>query len=133
MNLNALKHEKVRVMLGEGGAPPETLDKMEVIVKEYTANVLELRRLGYNGQVFDATIPVAKSEEQILEEDAQVDKLIDEKRLGSAGGMFKAGIVVANCDVVVKAAAKKKAMEVEKQKKKLEEKELKELKQLVRD
>ena len=131
MNRNALKHEKVR--LGEGGAPPETLDKMEVIVKEYTANVLELRRLGYNGQVFDATIPVAKTEEQILEEDAQVDKLIDEKCLGSAGGMFKAGIVVANCDVVVKAAAKKKAMEVEKQKKKLEEKELKELKQLVRD
>ena len=120
-------------MLGEGGAPPETLDKMEVLVKEYTANVLELRRLGYNGQVFDATIPVAKTEEQILEEDAQVDKLIDEKRLGSAGGMFKAGIVVANCDVVVKAAAKKKAMEVEKQKKKLEEKEFQELKQLVRD
>jgi len=60
-----------------------------------------------------------------LDEDAQVEKLIEEKRLGSAGGLFKAGIIVANSNVVVKAAARKRAMAAEKERKKLEDKELK--------
>jgi hypothetical protein len=125
MNRNALSHKKVRYELGEGGAPSEQLERMELLTKDYVENALELRRMGYNGQVLDAKIPVAKTAEQILDEDAQVEKLIEEKRLGSAGGLFKAGIIVANSNVVVKAAARKRAMAAEKERKKLEDKELK--------
>ena len=123
MTGNAALDSKVRHELGEGGAPAESTNNIEKLVDDYANIGRQLTQLGYNGEVLDLEPPVAKNAALLADEDAEVDYIVKNRLINKAGGLFKAGLQIANCRAVIRAAKriaeedKLKALEVEQKKK----------------
>jgi hypothetical protein len=120
MTRNAVNDERVRFESGEGGAPPEMARRMELLVEDYHDHKKTLDILGFNGNTLDIEIPVAlTSDKEITEdEEKQIDEIIKKKAIAKSGKLFKMGIHIANCKVVLEAQKRLKALEVEAKKKK---------------
>jgi len=58
----------------------------------------------YNGEVLDLEPPVAKNAVLLADEDAEVDYIVKNRLINKAGGLFKAGLQIANSRVVIRAA-----------------------------
>ena len=63
-----------------------------------------LYRLGFNGGMFDIKPRVAEKIVTPETDEAAVQSIIDNKAINRPGGLFKLGIFVANCGVVMEAA-----------------------------
>ena len=63
-----------------------------------------LSRLGFNGGMFDIKPQVAEKIVSLETDEAAVQAIIDNKAINRPGGLFKLGILVANCGVVMGAA-----------------------------
>ncbi len=123
MTGNAALDPKVQHELGEGGAPAELTSKMEKLVDDYADIGWQLTQLGYNGEVLDLEPPVATNSALLADEDAEVDYIVKKRLINKAGGLFKAGLQIANSRAVIRAAKriaeedKLKALEAEQKKK----------------
>ena len=104
MTGNASNDPKVRHELGDGGAPQEALTRMEKLVGDYDACAAELTRMGYNGGVLDLKPRVVSTTTFQKDEDEQIKHIMKNKLMTSAGGLYKSGILIANCDVLLKAS-----------------------------
>lgn len=119
MTRASLNDPKVRIELGEGGAPEEDGKRLELLVEEYEQAERTLTRLGFNGRILNVEPPRAKPREFFATEEAQIQAIIDNKTINKAGGLFKIGVHIANCNVVLEAHRRiKKAEEEEKKRKK---------------
>ena len=103
MTRNAVNDPKVRYELGEGGAPEEDLGRMEMLVSEYEEAGTLLSRLGFDGGMFDIKPRVAEKIVAPETDKATVQAIIDNEAINRPGGMFKLGILVANCGMVMEA------------------------------
>ena len=123
MTGNAANDPKVRYELGDGGAPQEALTRMNKLVEDYSTSATTLTRQGYNGGVLDLKPRVVVENTVLADNEAQVDHIVKNKLITSAGGLYKAGIVIANCDVVIDAS-KRSAVEAEELKEKAVQKKI---------
>ena len=85
---------------------------MEMLVLEYEEEGVILSRLGFNGGMFDIKPQVAEKIVPPETDDAAVQAIVDNKAINRPGGMFKLGILVANCGVVMEAAKSIEAKEI---------------------
>jgi hypothetical protein len=77
---------------------------MNKLVEDYSTSAATLTAQGYNGGVLDLK-PCVVVEHTVSAPDneAQVEHIIQNKLFTSAGGLYMAGIIIANCDVVIDA------------------------------
>jgi len=98
----ATKDPKVRHELGEGGAPPAAAKRLAVLNKEYKI-AAKTDGDGYNGTMLDFELPKVKKKPVFRDEETRIQHIVDNKLLNKAGGLYKTGLIVANCRVVVEA------------------------------
>jgi len=103
---NVVLDPKVRHELGEGGAPEEQLVRMEQLVKDYNDSVQRLTDLGFNGEVLDLKPKTVTANSSALtrDENELVEEILSKRLISKAGGLFKAGVIIANCKAVTVAA-----------------------------
>jgi hypothetical protein len=104
MTGNAALDPKVRYELGEGGAPEEAQKRMKLLVDDYEKCGKELDRLGFNGGVMDLEAREVEEIDIPEDEEALIQHIVDNKLINTAGGLFKCGIQIANCRVVMEAS-----------------------------
>ena len=103
-----MRHE-----LGEGGDPKEQRVQLEKLCEDYATSAKKLTDMGLNGEVLDlkartvsATTSVTADEEELI------GRIVDKKLITKAGGLFKCGVIIANCCAVTAATKKVKELEV---------------------
>ena len=114
MTRNALNNPKVRYELGEGGAPQEAGERMELLVKDYEELRESLGNLGFNSGVLDLKAREVVPREFPPDEEAAIQALLDNKSMNRAGGLFNIGCHVANSRVVLEAGRRLAVIEKEK-------------------
>ena len=97
MTGNAVNDPKVRHELGDGGAPPEAAIRMKALSVEYRKTARVLTGMGFNGAVLDVKLPKAKKAVVYEDNEARIQHMIDNRCMNKAGGLFKTGLIVANC------------------------------------
>lgn len=86
---NALKHKKVRHMLGDGGANSEMKETLESVVEQYAKLKGEIKEYGINDFVFRSSIQVHKKHPSTAKtEEEQIKTLVEGKGAFSAGGQW---------------------------------------------
>jgi len=63
--------------------------------------------LGFNGEVLDLkpkTVAANSSSALTMEEEDLIEEIVGKKIISLAGGLYKAGVVIANCRAVTQAA-----------------------------
>ena len=95
---------KVRHKLGAGGTPQESLVQMEELVKDYAQSGKKFMEMGYNGEILDLQPRIVIDYICPPTEEAQIEHIVKNKLVSSAGGLFKAGILIANSQVVLEGA-----------------------------
>ena len=114
MNRNACNDEKVRYELGEGGAPPDASNRLELLEADYMKFARELDELGFNGDILDLKLPVYKPPAPAaLNNEELAKQLVEKKALSKAGRSFKLGCHVITAGPVVLAAKMQKKLEEE--------------------
>jgi len=114
MTRNALHDPKVRWEWGEGGAPEEASERMELLLKEYKEGGKKLTDMGFNGDVLDLEPVRVEEAEPLAGQEERVQAIINGNTMSKAGRLNKIGIKIANCDDMLEAkrrmdeAAKKK-------------------------
>ncbi len=88
---------------GEGGAPQEAQDWMHSLVDEYNDIGSRLKTSGLNGDVLSLAPWIVNQEPLPVDEEAQVEKILQNKGMTKAGKLYKAGIVMANSRVILEA------------------------------
>ena len=68
--------------------------------------------MGYNGELLDCKLPKVKNQPVFCDEEAQIQHIIDNKLLNKARGLYKTGLIVANCRVVVEAGKRMAELEM---------------------
>lgn len=84
-------------------------------MEEYGSRGDALTRLGYNGGILNLKPSEVVEHPLPPNEEAQVDHIIKNNLMTSNGGLYWAGVIIANCDVFV--AASKQASKVEEERK----------------
>jgi hypothetical protein len=125
MTGRATEDPKVRHELGEGGAPPAVAKCMAALDKEYKIAAKTMTGMGYNGTMLICELPKVKKKPVFCDEEARIQHIVDNKLLNKAGGLYKTGLIVENCRVVVEvgkrmAELKKKTKAKTEQKKNTE-------------
>ena len=109
MSRNSLNHPKVRWELGEGGAPEEATVRLELLVDDYNERARMLNANGFNGDILDLEPRRVEENTEIgADEEAQIQQILKNKAVNAAGGLFKAGIIVANGRVILEAAKRQR-------------------------
>jgi hypothetical protein len=93
----------VRHEIGEQGEAKSA--ELEDLHQDQYDHLVSLARCrGFNAGVFDASIPVAKRMERVVDEEEQVNQLLETKSALSAGGIWNiCGTRIANANVVLRA------------------------------
>ena len=110
--------------MGEGGAPEEATVRLQLLVDDYNERANKLTEIGFNGAVPDLEPRRVEENTEIpADEEAQIQQILKNKAVNTAGGLFKASVIVANGRVILEAARRqgaetKKADGVKVQKKK---------------
>ena len=123
MTGNAVNDPKVRYELGEGGAPEEATRRIELLVADYEECVHTLNKLGLNGNVLDLQPRTVEDDKYPSDEEKQIEHIVKNKLINKSGGLFRSGIIIANCRVVTEAGSRAQVIE-EKAKKEKEKKKI---------
>ena len=83
MNCNARNDSKVRYEFGEGGAPEEASNHMDILVSEYEEAGRTLTRLGFNGGLLDIKAKVVEKIIPPVNDEAAVQAIIDNKAINN--------------------------------------------------
>ena len=80
---------------------------MESLVGDYRKSGEEMIELGFNGELLDLQ-PVEVATHALPENDeAAVKLIVDNGSMNRAGSLFRAGISVANCSILLQACKQK--------------------------
>ena len=60
--------------------------------------------MGYNGGVLDLKPHVVSTTTFQKDDDEKIEHIMKNKLMTSAGGLYKSGIFIANCDMLLKAS-----------------------------
>ena len=102
MTRNALNDPKVRLEIGEGGAPEHESKRLALLETAYREGAAGLERMGYNGiDTFDIELPIAEPKFDLSEEQ-KIEELMKEGHM-KAGKMIKCGVTMVNAGVAVEA------------------------------
>ena len=125
MTANAVNDPKVRHELGEGGAPAAEQERLEALVTDYAAKSDGLTAIGFNGDLLDLEPRVVDDGDDVpSDEEEQALGIVLNKGMTKAGRLYKAGIVVANSRVILRAHEIAQEQEADaKQKKEYQKKE----------
>ena len=104
MTGNAAKNSKVRYELGEGGAPPDAAVRMSALHESYKKAGYALTDIGLNGAMLDIELPKVKVAPVFVDDEEKIKHIVENRLINKAGGLYKTGLIVANCRVVVEAA-----------------------------
>ena len=109
---NAALDPNVRHEIGDGGAPEEQQVWMEQLVEDYEKSAQRLTELGFNSAVLDLKPKTVSANSSALtrDEDELVEEIMSKGLVSKAGGLFKAGVIIANCRVVTTAARRGEAL-----------------------
>jgi hypothetical protein len=120
MTANAVNDPKVRYELGEGGAPEAEQKRITDLVEDYQQSRSELAELGFNADILDLQPKVAVNQSIPADEEAAIEALMKKGGANKAGSLFRVGISVANCRVVLETLrrTKEQAEKVKEQKEK---------------
>jgi hypothetical protein len=120
MTANAVNDPKVRYELGEGGAPEAEQKRIAELVEDYQQSRGELAELGFNAVILDPQPKVAENHPIPADEEAAIEALMKKGGANKAGSLFRVGISVANCRVVLETLrrTKEQAEKVKEQKEK---------------
>ena len=88
MNRNARNDSKVRYESGEGGAPEEASNHMDILVSEYEEAGRTLTWLGFNGGLLYIKAKVVEKIIPLVNDKAAVQAIIEKKAINRAGGIF---------------------------------------------
>jgi len=101
---NAAFAPKVRYKLGEGGAPEEAQKRMKLLVSDYEKCGKELDCLGFNGGAMDLKTQEVEEIDIPEDEEALIQHIVNNELINKAGELFKCGIQIANCRVVMETS-----------------------------
>ena len=120
MTANAVNDPKVRYELGEGGAPEAEQKRIADLVEDYHKSRDELEELGFNADILDLQPKVAENHPIPADEEAAIEALMKKGGANKAGSLFRVGISVVNCRVVLETLrrTKEQAEKVKEQKEK---------------
>ena len=119
MTRNAINDPKVRRELNDGDTADETNQRIELFFRDYRKAATDLKRAGFNDEALDIEPPVVEERDEITEdEEKQIQSIIKNKAINSSGKLFKLGIHIANCKVVLEALRRIKIMKDEEDKQK---------------
>ena len=102
MTRRALLDAKVCYERGEGGAPKELSEWMELLFQDYKEAETRLKRLVFNSGVLDLKLP--EREKRVVPEDVeeQMDKITKKKKI-TLGGLLKWGVHMTNTYTALEA------------------------------
>jgi hypothetical protein len=120
MTANAVNDPKVRYELGEGGALEAEQKRITDLVEDYQQSRSELAELGFNADILDLQPKVAVNQSIPADEEAAIEALMKKGGANKAGSLFRVGISVVNCRVVLETLrrTKEQAEKVKEQKEK---------------
>jgi hypothetical protein len=104
MTGNTANDLKVRYKLGDRGVLLEASDQLIALHAEYRRAGDALTSIGLNGAMFDIKLKKAKPATVFINDKARINHIIDNHLINKAGGLYKTGLIVANCRIVVEAA-----------------------------
>ena len=73
---------------------------MKELHKEYKKMARVLAGMGFNGGTMDVKLPKVKKMMVFKDNKAKIQHLMENCCMNKAGGLFKTGLIVTNCDVV---------------------------------
>jgi hypothetical protein len=73
---------------------------MQALSAEYRKTARALTGMGFNGGVMDVRLPKAKKAAVFEDNEARIQYLLDNRCMNRPGGLFKTGLIVANCNEV---------------------------------
>ncbi len=78
---------------------------MEKLVKDYAERRQKLTELGFNGEVLDLKPKMATEKSSVLTKDEEelIKEIMEKKIISKAGGLYKVGIIIANCRAATQA------------------------------
>ena len=83
-----------------GGVPPEAAIRMKELHKEYKKTARVLTGMGYNGGMMNVKLPKVTKATVFENNKGKIQHLMENHCMNKAGGLFKTGLIMANCDVV---------------------------------
>jgi hypothetical protein len=104
MTGRAAKDPKVRFEFGPDGAPPADAARMDLLRAEYKEAGEAVTKLGYHGDMLDVVPREAEAAEIPSDEEAQIEHIVRNKLINKPGGLFRTGLIVANCRVVMESS-----------------------------
>jgi hypothetical protein len=107
----ATQDPKIRHELGEKGPPPAVEKCFSALNNKYKIASKTLTAMGFNGAMLDCELPKVKKKPVFHDDKAQIQHIVDNKLLNKAGGLYKTGLIVANCRVVVEAGKRLEELE----------------------
>ena len=108
MTANAVNDPKVRFELGDDGAPEHEQRRIEALVNDYQQTKGELADLGFNADILDLKPKTVVKRVLPVNEEAAIDALMKNGGANKAGSLFRVGISVANCRVVLETCRRTK-------------------------
>ncbi len=97
-------------------------ERLKLLCEDYEKIAKEVTALGFEGDMLDIEIEVAKPQKIIEDEEKLINEMLETNAMSSTGRLFKLGVQVANAATVTKAG--KKRIKQIKQKKAEQEKKL---------
>jgi hypothetical protein len=90
---------------------PAAAKRLAALDKEYKIAAKTLTGMGYNGTMLDCELLKVKKKPIFCNEEAWIQHINDNNLMIKAGGLFKTGLIVANCRVVVEAGMRMSELE----------------------
>ncbi len=72
--------------------------------EEYKEVAAAVNALGYNGYMLDVVPRKVEEAEIPSDEEAQIEHIVKSKLINKPGGLFRTGLIVANCQVVMESS-----------------------------
>ena len=119
MTANAVNDPKVRFELGEGGAPEAEQKRISDLYTDYCTTRDDLGNMEFNAELLDLEPNHVENHVLPANEEEAIQALMKNGGVNKAGSLFRVGISVVNCRVVLETLRRTK----EQQEKEKEEKE----------
>ena len=119
MTANAVNDPKVRFELGEGGAPEAEQKRISDLYTDYCTTRDDLGNMEFNAELLDLEPNHVEIHVLPANEEEAIQALMKNGGVNKAGSLFRVGISVVNCRVVLETLRRTK----EQQEKEKEEKE----------
>ena len=101
MTANVVNDLKVRYELEEGGAPEAEQKRIADLIEDYHQPRDELAGLGFNADILGLQPKVAVNQSIPADEEVVIEAHMKKGGANKAGSLFRVGISVVNCRVVL--------------------------------